>query len=137
MLNYSLGPSARPTLWRTRTPSVIRWKALQDVGGFPEESVTEDFMMTLVLRDAGWQTAYLDEPLTERLTPEGLKEYVTQRARWCLGMIQTAPEQRDALILRFHTDGGAPGIPRAKLSAMLHGIALRLSDAQVIRIRQR
>ena len=72
------------------TSSVVRWAALEDVGGFPEESVTEDFMMTLVLRNAGWQTAYLAEPLTEGLAPEGLKEYVTQRARWCLGMMQIA-----------------------------------------------
>ncbi len=72
------------------TSSVVRWSALQDVGGFPTDSITEDFMMTLVLRDAGWATAYLDEPLTEGLAPEGLKEYVTQRARWCLGMMQIA-----------------------------------------------
>jgi cellulose synthase (UDP-forming) len=87
------------------TSSIIRWAALVDVGGFPEDSVTEDFMMTLVLRDAGWETAYLDEPLTEGLAPEGLKEYVTQRARWCLGMMQIArsrvgPFARNNLRLR-------------------------------------
>lgn len=72
------------------TSSVIRWKAVQDVGGFPTDSITEDFMITLVLRDHGWETAYLDEPLTEGLAPEGLKEYVVQRSRWCLGMMQIA-----------------------------------------------
>ena len=72
------------------TSSVIRWQAVQDVGGFPTDSITEDFMITLSLRDRGWETAYLDEPLTEGLAPEGLKEYVTQRSRWCLGMMQIA-----------------------------------------------
>ena len=72
------------------TSSVVRWSALQDVGGFPTESITEDYMLTLVLREAGWATVYLDEPLTEGLAPEGLKEYVTQRSRWCLGMMQIA-----------------------------------------------
>ena len=72
------------------TSSMLRWSAVQNVGGFPTESITEDFMMTLVLRDAGWEVAYLDEPLTEGLAPEGLKEYVTQRSRWCLGMMQIA-----------------------------------------------
>ncbi|MDD3506607.1 MAG: hypothetical protein PHX65_08705, partial [Sulfurimonas sp.] len=33
---------------------------------------------------------YLNEALTEGLAPEGLKEYVTQRARWCLGLMQIA-----------------------------------------------
>ena len=87
------------------TSSVIRWTAVQAVGGFPTESITEDFMITLVLRDGGWDTVYLDEPLTEGLAPEGLKEYVTQRSRWCLGMMQIArsrvgPFARNNLRLR-------------------------------------
>ncbi|MDW4499162.1 glycosyltransferase [Sulfitobacter sp. D35] len=87
------------------TSSMARWEALRDIGGFPTDSVTEDFMITLVLRDAGWATVYLAEPLTEGLAPEGLKEYVTQRARWCLGMMQIArsrvgPLGRNRLRLR-------------------------------------
>lgn len=72
------------------TSSMVRWEALQKVGGFPTESITEDFMLTLVLQEAGYRTLYLNEALTEGLAPEGLKEYVTQRARWCLGLMQIA-----------------------------------------------
>lgn len=87
------------------TSSVVRWQALMDIGGLPTDSVTEDFMVTVVLQDAGWQTAYLNEALTEGLAPEGLKEYITQRARWCLGMMQIArsrvgPFSRSRLRLR-------------------------------------
>jgi cellulose synthase (UDP-forming) len=32
----------------------------------------------------------LNEPLTYGLAPEGLKEYITQRTRWCLGFMQIA-----------------------------------------------
>lgn len=72
------------------TSSVVRWQALQELGGFPTDSVTEDFMLTLTLQAGGWRTAYLNEPVTEGLAPEGLKEYITQRSRWCLGMMQIA-----------------------------------------------
>lgn len=72
------------------TSSICRWTALRDIGGLPTESVTEDFLLTLTLQDRGWTTAYLAEPLTEGLAPEGLKEYTTQRARWCLGLMQIA-----------------------------------------------
>ncbi|SER48820.1 cellulose synthase (UDP-forming) [Tranquillimonas rosea] len=87
------------------TSSVCRWQALQDLGGLPTESVTEDFMLTLALQNIGWKTVYLTEPLTEGLAPEGLKEYVTQRARWCLGLMQIArssmgPFARNNLRLR-------------------------------------
>lgn len=72
------------------TSSVMRFSALREVGGFPTESVTEDFMLTLLLQNSGYRTVYLNEALTEGLAPEGLKEYVTQRARWCLGLMQIA-----------------------------------------------
>lgn len=70
------------------TSSVIRASALRDIGGFPTDSVTEDYLLTLRMRQSGYRTVYLNEQLSLGLAPEGLKEYVTQRSRWCLGFIQ-------------------------------------------------
>lgn len=70
------------------TSSMMRWRALEAIGGFPTGSVTEDFLITLRFREEGWSTVYLNEPLTEGLAPEGLAEYITQRGRWCLGLMQ-------------------------------------------------
>ena len=70
------------------TSSMIRWSALETIGGFPTDSVTEDYLLTLALQVEGYRTVYLNEPLSEGLAPEGLKEYITQRARWCLGLMQ-------------------------------------------------
>lgn len=72
------------------TSSVMRFAALKDIDWFPTDSITEDFLVTLALQNRGWRTVYLSEPLTEGLAPEGLKEYITQRARWCLGLMQIA-----------------------------------------------
>ena len=70
------------------TSSMMRWQGIEAIGGFPTDSVTEDFLITLRLQEAGWRTVYLNEPLTEGLAPEGVVEYVVQRTRWCLGLIQ-------------------------------------------------
>ena len=70
------------------TSSVIRFSALAEIGGFPTDSVTEDYLVTLRLKETGSRTVYLNERLTIGLAPEGLKEYVTQRGRWCLGFMQ-------------------------------------------------
>lgn len=70
------------------TSSMVRIAALEAIGGLPTESVTEDFLLTLRLSEHGWKTVYLNEPLTEGLAPEGLQEYIVQRGRWCLGMMQ-------------------------------------------------
>ena len=72
------------------TSSIARYDALMKIGKMPTESVTEDFLLSLKMQEKGYKTVYLNEPLTEGLAPEGLKEYVTQRARWCLGLMQIA-----------------------------------------------
>jgi len=70
------------------TSSLIRASALEEIGGVPTQSVTEDFLLSLRFAEHGYQTVYLNEALTEGLAAEGLPEYITQRARWCLGMMQ-------------------------------------------------
>jgi cellulose synthase (UDP-forming) len=70
------------------TSSVIRMEALALAGGFPIDSVTEDYLLTIRLRQQGYRTVYLNERLSLGLAPEGLQEYITQRSRWCLGFIQ-------------------------------------------------
>jgi cellulose synthase (UDP-forming) len=70
------------------TSFVVRRAALDAVGGIPSDSVTEDMMTTYALAAAGWRTLYLDEPLSAGLAPEGVGEFVNQRARWCLGTVQ-------------------------------------------------
>jgi cellulose synthase (UDP-forming) len=70
------------------TSSVIRFDVLHGIGGFPTDSVTEDYLVTLKMKSAGFRTVYLNERLSLGLAPEGLKEYVTQRSRWALGFAQ-------------------------------------------------
>lgn len=70
------------------TSSVIRFDALQIIGGFPTDSVTEDYLVSLRLRQKGFRTVYLNEVLSLGLAPEGLAEYTVQRSRWCLGLVQ-------------------------------------------------
>lgn len=70
------------------TSSIIRFSALREIGGFPTDSVTEDFLLTVRLRERGYTTIYLNEKLSVGLAPEGINEYATQRTRWCLGLVQ-------------------------------------------------
>ncbi len=70
------------------TSSVLRFAPLARIGGFPTDSVTEDYLASLRLREVGYRTLYLNEALSLGLAPEGLKEYISQRARWALGFVQ-------------------------------------------------
>ncbi|KNY21695.1 glycosyltransferase [Methylobacterium sp. ARG-1] len=69
--------------------SVARRAALDVIGGFPHDSITEDLLTTLAMLNKGYKTRYLNERLSMGLAAENLKGYFVQRGRWCRGGIQT------------------------------------------------
>jgi cellulose synthase (UDP-forming) len=71
---------------------VFRRSALEEVGGFPLESVTEDFELSIRLHERGWRSRYVPEVLAHGLGPEDMASYVSQQQRWsrgCLGALPT------------------------------------------------
>ncbi len=71
------------------TSCVARRSALDEVGGYPTDCVTEDIMVSYKLMSAGYVTRYLNEKLSAGLAPESTAEYIRQRMRWALGTIQS------------------------------------------------
>lgn len=76
------------TAFSCGTSSVVRTKALQEIGGFPTDSITEDMLLSIRMKRHGYITSYLNEALSLGLAPEGIGEYCTQRVRWCVGAMQ-------------------------------------------------
>lgn len=73
------------------TSFLLRVKALSAIGGrFPVDTICEDTMTSIKLKEKGWQTVYLMERLSAGLNAEGLEEFLKQRSRWCLGGVQIA-----------------------------------------------
>ena len=72
------------------TSSLTRRACLEAIGGVPTDSVTEDLLLSHRLAELGYETRYLNESLSVGLAPEGIREYLSQRARWCLGALQIA-----------------------------------------------
>ncbi|MCW8085679.1 UDP-forming cellulose synthase catalytic subunit [Sabulicella glaciei] len=68
--------------------AVIRREALEEVGGVPHETVTEDCHCSFRMQSKGWHTAYLRLPLASGLATERLAIHIGQRMRWARGMIQ-------------------------------------------------
>ena len=79
------------------TSSVIDYRLLKAAGGLATFSVTEDYLLTVKMKEFGYRTAYVNERLSLGLAPEGLREYITQRGRWCLGLIQICMSDRGPL----------------------------------------
>ncbi len=70
------------------TGAVLRRSALDRVGGFSVESLTEDAHTSLRLHRDGWRSAYVKVPLAAGLAPETLSRHIAQRMRWTRGMLQ-------------------------------------------------
>jgi cellulose synthase (UDP-forming) len=72
------------------TSFVVRRDRLAEIGGFPNQAISEDINLTYTMLAKGYETWWLNERLSIGLSAEGIPEYITQRARWCLGTIQVA-----------------------------------------------
>ena len=66
--------------------SIIDRQALDLVGGkFPEETITEDFDLSLRLLDVGKKTRYVDKTIAIGLHAHTVDDFFKQRKRWMLG----------------------------------------------------
>jgi cellulose synthase (UDP-forming) len=81
---------ARGCAFCVGTSFVVRRDLLDMMGGFPTGVVCEDIWLTYSLLRHGFETRWLNERLSVGLSAEGMADYATQRARWCLGTVQVA-----------------------------------------------
>lgn len=73
------------------TNVVFRRKALESVGGFPTNSLTEDFELSIRLHESGWKSRYVSKTLASGLGPEDMASYVSQQHRWARGCLSALP----------------------------------------------
>lgn len=73
------------------TNVLFRRAALENVGGFPENSLTEDFELSIVMHEKGWHSAYVPDVLSRGLGPEDTASYVSQQQRWARGCLSGLP----------------------------------------------
>lgn len=95
--------------------AVLRRAALNEIGGFAVETVTEDAHTMLKMHRKGWDSAYLKLPLAAGLATESLAQHIGQRVRWARGMLQ---------IFRIDNPLFGPGLSLGQrlcyLQAMMH-----------------
>jgi len=65
--------------WATRR------EILEDLQGFPTDSIVEDVYFGYRVKSLGWQTAYLNEKVAVGLAAVDAPSYISQRSRWCMG----------------------------------------------------
>ncbi len=70
------------------TSFVVRRSALEAIGGFVTEAVSEDFFTGIQLAAKGYHLIYLSEKLSAGLAAENIAAHALQRVRWAQGTLQ-------------------------------------------------
>ncbi len=83
-----LGKSMNEAMFCCGTNVVFRRSALEDVGRFDEDTVTEDIATSLRLHAKGWKSLFMYKAYTFGMAPEDLGSYFKQQHRWALGTSQ-------------------------------------------------
>lgn len=74
------------------TNVIFRMDAFVQVGGFREDSITEDFATSMNFFSNGWRSEYFNRPSAFGMAPEDLGGYFKQQFRWALGTVGLLPE---------------------------------------------
>ncbi len=69
--------------------TLVRRRALMQVGGVATETIAEDFHTTIKMHRLGWRTRYHNQVLVQGLAPVDLDGYLLQRDRWARGNLAT------------------------------------------------
>ncbi len=70
------------------SPAIMRRSALEQIGGFPTGTVTEDMHTSLRLQKKGWRILYYNRTLARGLAPQTFTGFATQWQRWGQGAMQ-------------------------------------------------
>lgn len=95
------------------TAGLWRKSAIESVGGWSADTLTEDLDLSYRAQLAGWKFAYLPDVVVPAELPATLAAFRQQQARWAEGTIATARKHMRALI-------NTPMAMRTRVEAIIH-----------------
>ncbi|MFZ4631794.1 MAG: glycosyltransferase family 2 protein [Patescibacteria group bacterium] len=85
--NICEGKGTSNAMFCCGTNFLMRTKALKEVGGFDENSVTEDFATSVKIHALGYRSVYYNHVRVFGMAPETLSAYFKQQYRWSAGTV--------------------------------------------------
>jgi exo-beta-1,3-glucanase (GH17 family)/cellulose synthase/poly-beta-1,6-N-acetylglucosamine synthase-like glycosyltransferase len=70
------------------TMTMVRRSVLEDLGGWGEDTITEDAELGLRVFHNGYEAAYIEQSYGKGLIPDNFIDYRKQRFRWAYGAVQ-------------------------------------------------
>jgi cellulose synthase/poly-beta-1,6-N-acetylglucosamine synthase-like glycosyltransferase len=90
-----------------------RLAAIQQVGGYPHDTLAEDQDLTIAIQRAGWHVRYDQYAVAWTEAPETFRALAKQRFRWAFGTLQCLWKHRSAIGSSHPRGLGWVGLPQA------------------------
>jgi cellulose synthase/poly-beta-1,6-N-acetylglucosamine synthase-like glycosyltransferase/spore germination protein YaaH/peptidoglycan/xylan/chitin deacetylase (PgdA/CDA1 family) len=114
--------------------AVGAWRktVLDDLGGYPADTLAEDQDLTIACQRAGWKVAF--DPAAQAFTeaPDTVSGLLKQRFRWSFGTLQCVWKHRAALFNPKTPALGFVALPQIWLFQILLAVAAPLVDLAVV-----
>lgn len=109
-----------------------RKRVLDDLGGYPSDTLAEDQDLTIACQRAGWKVAFDPEARAYTEAPDTVGGLLKQRFRWSFGTLQCVWKHRGALFSRKTPVLGFIALPQIWLFQILLAVAAPLVDLAVV-----
>lgn len=77
---------------------VLRKKAIEDVGGWNEKSISEDLDLSIRMLCDGWDIYFLPDALSTGEAPTTLSAFAKQQSRWSFGTSEVAIKHMKSIV---------------------------------------
>jgi cellulose synthase/poly-beta-1,6-N-acetylglucosamine synthase-like glycosyltransferase/peptidoglycan/xylan/chitin deacetylase (PgdA/CDA1 family) len=105
-----------------------RHTALEQVGGYPEDTLAEDQDLTIAIQRKGWKVAYDEDAVAWTEAPETLRALGKQRFRWAYGTLQCLWKHRSVFTDRAPSGLAFVGMPQAWMFQIVFAMISPLID---------
>ncbi len=114
--------------------AVGAWRraALDEVGGYPHDTLAEDQDLTIAIQRCGWRIGYDVDAVAWTEAPENFAALATQRFRWAFGTLQCLWKHRSITRARKPAGLAYIGIPQAWLFQIGFALVSPLIDLALV-----
>jgi cellulose synthase/poly-beta-1,6-N-acetylglucosamine synthase-like glycosyltransferase/spore germination protein YaaH/peptidoglycan/xylan/chitin deacetylase (PgdA/CDA1 family) len=109
-----------------------RRSALEQLGGYPDDTLAEDQDLTIAIQRAGWRVEFDPDARAYTEAPETVSGLLKQRFRWSFGTLQCIYKHRKATFDVKHPVLGFVALPQIWLFQILLTAVAPLIDLAVV-----
>ena len=114
--------------------AVGAWRkaAIEEVGGYPPDTLAEDQDLTIAIQRAGWKVMHDQHAVAWTEAPQSLRQLARQRFRWAFGTIQCLWKHKRVMVTGKPRGLAWFGLPQVMLFQLVFAMVSPIIDLALI-----